>query len=145
MKIKAAIASVSFVMSTIGILGFSSVASASCSSRPNIFKGVDTTCTDGTKTSTRPNIFGGFDTYDKSPALSPIFLAAATRRALRARLRPSRSPISSVARTSPMAQELRLVLQSPISSVGMTFSTRTAARPKPANQISSRATPVDRR
>lgn len=66
MKIKAAIVSASFVMSVLVTVGFSSMASASCTSRPNIFAGVDTTCTDGTKTSTKQNIFGDFDTYDKS-------------------------------------------------------------------------------
>ena len=42
------------------------IANASCTSKPNIFGGSDTRCTDGTKTSTKPNIFGGYDTYDGS-------------------------------------------------------------------------------
>jgi hypothetical protein len=53
-------------MATFFSVGLSSVTAASCTSKPNIFKGVDTVCTDGTRTSTKPNIFGGFDTYDKS-------------------------------------------------------------------------------
>lgn len=58
-----------FAIGCLGImfLGASSqMASASCSSKPNIFGGSDTRCTDGSKSSTRPNIFGGYDTYDGS-------------------------------------------------------------------------------
>ena len=66
MNIKTAIVNPSFVMIALVTVGLPSAASASHSSRRNIFKGVDTPCTDGTKTSTRPNIFGGVDTYDKS-------------------------------------------------------------------------------
>ena len=61
-----------FRIITIGFLGIvflgasPRMASAGCSSKPNIFGGSDTKCTDGSKSSTRPNIFGGYDTYDGS-------------------------------------------------------------------------------
>lgn len=66
MKNKQARVMVALLLSTVFTAGSASVAFAGCSSKPNIFKGVDTVCSDGTRTYTKPNIFGGFDTYDKS-------------------------------------------------------------------------------